>query len=122
MHGATHYSCDTTLTLCRHLLWHSLLGARSPSRQSRRALWLVLGLLGSAAALLPIALGAVTSVALLYAVSIPGAVSGALTVAAIEGVLVQQKTITLAYTTHPTLSPAPANPDPDPLPQPCPCP
>ena len=64
-------------------------GARSPCRQSRRALWLLLGLLGTAATLLPLALGAVTSVGRLYATAIPGAGCGALTVAAIEGVLAQ---------------------------------
>ena len=101
MHGATysgttHYSCGTTLTLRRHS-YTKLLGARSPSRQSRRALWLVLGLLGSAAALLPIALGAVTSVSRLYATAIPGAVCGALTVAAIEGTCsCRNLTLTLA--------------------------
>ena len=86
---APHSLCGATYT--------KLLGARSPSRQSRRALWLVLGLLGSAAALLPIALGAVTSVSRLYATAIPGAVCGALTVAAIEGTCSCRKlTLTLA--------------------------
>ena len=75
----------------------TILGARSSSRQSRRALWLILGLLGSAAALLPLALGAVTSVSLLYAAAIPGAVCGALTVAAIEGACSCRRfTLTLA--------------------------
>ena len=73
----------------RYLCYTRAPGARSPCRQSRRALWLLLGLLGTAATLLPLALGAVTSVGRLYAAAIPGAVCGALTVAAIEGELAQ---------------------------------
>ena len=64
-------------------------GARSASSQSRRALWLLVGLLGSALSLLPIALGAVTSIGWLYATAIPGAVCGALVIATLEGMLVQ---------------------------------
>ena len=59
------------------------------SRQARRAPWIVLGLVGNAAALVPIACDSITSLGWLYAAVLPAAICATLTAASIDGVLVQ---------------------------------